>query len=471
MFWKRLSNVNATRTLVHHRHPARTLAFGFAVAILAGGLLLQLPACTRVPVGPSAAFFTATSAICVTGLTVVDTPATFTPLGQALILLMIQAGGLGYMTGATFLALVLRRQPSLHDRLILSDSLAQLTLRDTGRLVRTAVGFTLLVETVGAVLLTLRFAQDPGRSVPQALWLGVANSISAFCNADFGWLGVPGAPGTLGPYRSDMVVNLTIAALTIIGGLGFGVCQELLHRKRRPLSLQSRIVISVSGIMLAVGMLALLMIERTNSAVLGQLSLPEKVLVAFFHSAAIRTAGFSTVDFVALHPTTLLVLALLMFIGASPGGTGGGVKSTTVAVTLAAVWASLRGQPEAELFNRRIPQDLVYRALVLIFLSASVILVGTLALAVTEAGVLFGPGPGVLSGPEALARIQFEAVSAFATAGISAGVTPGLTEAGRIVVMVLMFVGRLGPVTLAMSWIGPTGRVLRQLPEERIPLG
>ncbi|HTE18112.1 MAG TPA: potassium transporter TrkG [Armatimonadota bacterium] len=458
--------------ILRPRNPARTLVLLFFLFIAVGTLLLRLPYSGRNgTIDWSTAAFTATSAVCVTGLTVVDTPAAFSPFGQGVILLLVQAGGLGYMTSSTLLALLLRRQPGLHDRLLLSDTLGQLTLRDTGRVVWGAVRFTLGVEAAGALILAARFAQEPGRDLGEAVWLGVCNAVSAFCNADFVWLGSSGTgahAGSLGRYRGDWVVNLTVMALVVIGGLGFVVCQELIrYRGKKPLSLLARLVLSWTGGLILFGAVVVLAAEWKNPGTLGPLPLHEKLLASLFHSITIRTAGFSTVDFGKLTSISLLLMGVLMFIGASPGGTGGGVKTTTFAVTVAAVWASLRGRSDVELFHRRVPPDTVYRALVLIFLSAAVIMTAIFILTLTE------PVPLIAAGfrENLFVRIQFEVFSAFGTAGISTGITPSLTGAGRLVIMALMLLGRLGPLTVATALATPGPALKRRYAEEKVPLG
>ena len=416
---------------------------------------------------PGVAFFTAASAVCVTGLTVVDTPGTFSPLGQGLILLLVQAGGLGYMTASTLMAALLRRQPGLQDRLLLRDALGEVTLADTVRLFQAAVRFTLAMEAAGALLLALRFAGDPGRSPGEALWLGLANSVSAFCNADFVWLGTAGSPGSLGPYVADPLVNLTLASLIVTGGLGFVVCHELAGlRSGRRLSLQAKVVLGMSAALILGGTLLVAAFEWSNPGTLGRLSPPHRVLAASFEAIAVRTAGFTTLDFSQLHVATLTTLTLLMFVGASQGGTGGGVKTTTLAVCLAAGAASLRRRPDVELLSRRVPAEVATRALVLVGASALAVEAASLGLLCTDGARL-----AALGVTDAFVRLRFEAVSAFATAGVSTGITPMLSDGGRLILMSLMFAGRLGLVTLASAALIGDTLVQRRWPEERIPLG
>jgi trk system potassium uptake protein len=457
-------------TAVHPRHPARTLVLLFLIAILVGGVLLELPISVRGErIDLVSAFFTATSAVCVTGLVVTDTGTTFSGFGQAVILLLIQVGALGYMTASTILFVLLGRQPDLYSRLLLRDTLGQVTLKDTRRLLFQAVRFTLTVEVIGAALLTARFAQEPGRALPDALWRGVFHAVSAFCNAGFDILGGDVEPfAGLTLYTGDWVVNLTVMALVIVGGLGFPVCEELLrYRRGRNLSLHSRLVLTMTGVLIGAGTAIFLLSEWTSQATLAPLPLHQKALVSLFQSVTTRTAGFSTVSFGDLRSITLLMLGLFMFIGGSPGGTAGGVKTTTFAVMYAAVLSAIRSRPDAELFERRIPTETIYRGLVVFFLSFAAVVTGMFILTFTEPGALLQAGFTA----NLFIQIQFEAISAFGTVGLSTGVTPFLTDNGRLAIMALMFVGRLGPVTVATALARPGPPPRRRLPEERVALG
>ena len=473
LLWHRTRFRPGNAAFIQSRHPARTLLLAFLLAICVGGLLLGLPICSReAPQSWSTAFFTATSAVCVTGLVVVDTATTWTPFGQLVILLLIQVGGLGYMLASTLLFLIFRRDPALHDRLLLRETFGQITLRDTLQLALRAVRFTLAVELIGAIILTAHFMGEPERGFGEALWRGVFHSVSAFCNAGFYLFGqdVPGVAGLV-VYQDDALVNFTVAALIIIGGLGFTVCQELWEFRRgtprRPLSLHTRIVLFMTFWLVVGGTIILLATEWSNPKTFGPLSLPLKMMAAFFQSVTTRTAGFNTVDFGQLRSITLLVMGIFMFIGASPGGTGGGVKTTTFAVTGAAVNATLHGRPDIEITNRRIPTEVVLRALMLIFLSFTVIVAGMFILTFTEPTTLIQAG----FRDNLFMKLQFEVLSAFGTVGVSTGITPHLTEAGRIVIMALMFIGRLGPTTVAMALSRRDAPPKHRMPSEKVSLG
>ncbi len=458
------------RRLNRVRNPARDLVALFFFLMLVGTGLLCLPVCARTGVADwSTALFTAASATCVTGLAVVDTAGYWSLTGQVVILLLIQAGGLGYMTASTFLTMVFRRQPDLNARLLLRETLGEVTLADTLRLFAGAVRFTLIAELLGALLLTARFAAEPGRSLPEALWRGVFHSVSAFCNAGFDLFGQDGHKvGSLGGYANDWPVNLTIAALFIIGGLGYPVCVELARRRgNRPFSLHTRLVLWASAALLLFGWITILVTEWSNPGTLQPMTLSEKLLAAFFQSATTRTAGFATVDFGSLRSITLLVMGFLMVIGASPGGTGGGIKTTSFAVSLIAMRASLRGRRDMEIFNRRIPTEQVLRTVLLIFLSMGILIGATLILVMTEPAVIAAGGIR----DNLFVRIQFEAMSALGTTGLSTGITPHLSLTGRLVIVALMFIGRIGPVTAATAWAAPRPDPPRRLPEERVALG
>jgi trk system potassium uptake protein TrkH len=325
------------------------------------------------------------------------------------------------------------------------------------------------VEAVGAVILTARFYQEAEHTLAEAAWRGIFHAVSAFCNAGFDILGRDVRSGSLIGYRDDLVVNFTVAALIIIGGLGFAVCQELIYERRRVhrMTLHSRIVLTMTFCLITLGTVSFLVTEWSNASTLAPLPLGNKLLVSFFQSVSFRTAGFATVDFANLRSITLLLGGILMFIGASPGGTGGGIKTTTFAAVLVAIKASLRGRRDAEIFNRRLDNDLVFRAMLLIFMAFGVIVAAIFALTFTEPDGLVQAGykNSIFVG------LQFEVLSASGTVGLSTGITPYLSEAGRIVVMALMFLGRLGPTTVAVAFAASEVRRKYRLPEEKVALG
>lgn len=421
----------------------------FAGAILFGTVLLRLPfAAGAGAVSLLEAFFTATSAVCVTGLTVVDTGTRFSPAGQVIILALIQAGGLGIMTYAVFVSLLLGRDVSFTDRRVIQDSLHHSPTPELVRLVRHVLVFTAGAEALGAGLLWLRFRQQlpPG----QAVWQGVFHAVSAFCNAGFSL-----QPDSLVRWRADLLVNAVVTGLILVGGLGFLVNMELrgqveaiLRRRRRPpMSLHARLVLVVTAVLLGLGTLAFLGLEGGN--LLEGLPPGERLLAAWFQAVTPRTAGFNTVDLSQATTATLFVTTLLMMVGASPGSTGGGVKTTTLGLITALLVARWRGRGRATVFKRTIPHAVMDRALSLALLAAVFVSLAVALLLVTEGHSV----PFDQTRPRFMALL-FEAVSAFGTVGLSTGVTTSLSSAGKLVLIVLMFVGRVGPLTLVLA-VGP----------------
>ncbi len=431
------------------------LLLSFAAAVAAGTLLLLLPASTRRPLGVIDALFTATSAVCVTGLAVVDTGSTFTPLGQALILVLIQAGGLGIMTFAVFFAVAVGgARPSFQERFVIEESLLHSPHADMARLLRRVLGFALGVEALGALALWPVFADRLGPG--HGLWAGVFHAVSAFCNAGFSLFA-----DSLTGYRGHAGVNLVITGLIVVGGLGFLVNLELgaqlrarlggraarAGRERRPLSLHAKLVLSVSAALLLLGALGCLALEHDN--LLRDLPWRERLLAAWFMAVTPRTAGFNTVDYGQASAATLFFTAMLMFVGASPGSTGGGIKTTTLGLLLALLRARRRGSPGVFAFSRALPRNVVERALSVSLLSAALIAGVLLLLLLAEQGQV-----AYSAARTPFLPLLFEAVSAFGTVGLSTGITPELSPAGRLLVVGLMFAGRVGPLTLALVGVG-----------------
>lgn len=443
-------------------HPAieQILVGSFALFILTGSLLLMQPvAHTGSRLGFVDALFTATSATCVTGLTVVDTGSDFSLLGQILILIMIQAGGLGIITFSTAFLYMLEGRLSIGSRDLLFETLAQGPVPNIRRLLKIVFTSTFIVEGIGAVILSLRFLQD--MPAGKAVYYGIFHSISAFCNAGFSLFS-----DSLVRYQGDAIINITIFSLIIIGGLGFIVIYELLHvrhKRFRFLSYHSKIVLSTSGLLILLGALLFYALEWKNT--LGSSPVHTKFLTSIFQSITTRTAGFNTVDFVHLTNPTLFIIICLMFIGASPSSCGGGIKVTTAAVLFAFLRARFHNQDQVNLYNRQVHSDSLSKAMSIGFFSMVLVILGTMLLLATElAGVAHTDSRGMFL------ELLFEATSAFGTVGLSVGITPTLSTAGRIIVAALMFVGRLGPLTVAMS-IGRKKRPGYNLAKERVLIG
>ncbi|WP_027092367.1 TrkH family potassium uptake protein [Cohnella thermotolerans] len=438
-----------------YESPPRILVLGFAVIILLGAQLLRLPvaSATGEPTRWIDALFTATSATCVTGLVTVDTGTHYSTFGQIVILALIQIGGLGFMTMATLFAFFLKRRISLKERLILQEALNQSSIEGIVRLVRRVAFYALTIEAAGALLFTLRFLFDmsPGRAV----YYGIFHAVSFFNNAGFD---IMGNFRSLTDYVGDPLVNIVTMLLIILGGLGFVVLSDLTdYRRTRRLSLHSKVVLSMTGFLILFGAVVIFAFEYTNPGTMGPLGLGEKVLAAFTQSVSPRTAGVNTLDMASLRQATQFFIVVLMFIGASPGSTGGGIKTTTFTALLGAVFAMIRGKEDVVLFRHRLAQERVYKALTVTLLSLTLVMIATMILSTTE--------------DHHFLQILFEVTSAFGTVGLTMGLTTQLTLTGKIIIILMMFIGRLGPLTLGYA-LGPKpGRVLYRHAEGKIIIG
>jgi trk system potassium uptake protein TrkH len=419
--------------------PAQVLVLSFSALIVSGTLLLRLPvSAARENLTILDALFTATSAVCVTGLIVVDTPNDLTVFGQLVVLALIQLGGLGYMAITTVVGVALGRQLSLHERLTLQEALNVQTMEGLARFVLTVLKLTLAFELTAAVILTARWAGEYG--LGQAAYYGLFHAISAFNNAGFALFS-----DSLIRFRGDWLVNIVITTLVICGGLGFVVLTEIGRvRTYRRFSTHTRLVITLTMAFIIVTTVLIWLIERNNPGTLQPLGVGEALLASYFQAVTPRTAGFNTLDIGAMQHASLFILILLMFIGAAPGGTGGGVKISTFSITVAVIWAMVRGTPEPTLLRRRVPPPLVARAF-------SICLIGFLALNIV-AGLLL-----VLERRELLPTL-FETTSAFGTVGLSMGeagapvsLVGHFSQAGKGLVIAMMFMGRIGPLTLAVA--------------------
>ncbi|MCB2186733.1 MAG: hypothetical protein KQJ78_09965 [Deltaproteobacteria bacterium] len=443
--------------------PARLLAGSFACLILAGAALLELPFCQAgAPVSRLDCLFTAASAVCVTGLITVDTARVWSGWGQLVIAGLIQLGGLGIMTFSVALLHLVGKKPSARSHHAIRGALGTVPAAELGRLTRDVLVYTVVLEAVGAGLLYLSFRRDfpPVEAAAQAAF----HAVSAFCNAGFSLFS-----NNLMNYRGDWLVNLVVMGLIVAGGLGFLVLRELRAQfapggaRRRRLSLHTRLVLFTSSGLIVVGWLVLMFLEHAYG---GGRVWGGSPWAALFLAITPRTAGFNTVDLNQLSNASLLVLMLLMFVGASPGSTGGGVKTTTVACLWGMAWTRLRGRPGAVLWRRSISPEQLGQALTLMLVT----------LAALVAGVLFMVSFG-LSGPDEghmrqdFLALAFETASALGTVGLSLGVTPLLTPAGKLVLIAWMFLGRLGPLTLIFSLTQRLEHPGHRPVEERISLG
>jgi len=442
--------------------PAQLLSLHIAGLIVGGGVLLSLPAsaATGQALSPLNAFFTSTSAVCVTGLTVLDTPVDLSLFGQAVLLLLIQAGGLGYMTVSSVIMVAFGRRVSMHERATLADALNVTSMEDLLRFAGTVAKLTFAIEGIGAAVLGARFALDVGWA--KGLWLGLFHSVSAFNNAGFALFS-----DNLMPYRGDVIVNLAVTTLIVAGGLGFFVLSGVLRLRPRTavrVSLQTKLVLVSTGVLIAAGTVAVLGLEWTNPKTLGPLGAGEKVLAAYFQAVTTRTAGFNTIGIGDMTEPALFLMVLLMFIGASPGGTGGGVKTTTFGVIVASMVATVRGHRDTVIFRRRIPAEVVSRAFAVS--------------AIAFLGLVGVTGFLLLAEHRSLLPTMFETTSAFGTVGLSMG-EPGSVlslvglfgPAGKLLVMFMMFMGRVGPLTLAVALAGSASPDGLRYPEGRVSIG
>ena len=421
------------RSALALRHPAQYVAFAFVVASLVGAILLMLPAASSDPGSTSAldALFTATSAVCVTGLVVVDTGQHWTTFGQWLILGLIQVGGLGIMTLSSLIVFVIARRLGLRQRVIAAAETHSMNLGDVRRLLVGVVQLSFGVEAVAAAALFLRFWIGHDEAVGRAAFLGVFHSVSAFNNAGFSVFG----DNMVGLNR-DPFVLLVLAATVVVGGLGFLVWVQVARNVRSPRrwNLHAKLTIVTTVFLILAGWVLLAWFEWTNTRTLGPMSTPDALVNALFHSVVPRTAGFNSIDVAGMREPSRLVTEILMFIGGGSSSTAGGIKVTTFALLGWVMWAEVRGDPDVVVFERRIPHDIQRQAVTVALTVLGVVMVATMTLMATSG----------------LPRedLQFEAVSAIATVGLSTGVTPSLSSVSQLVVIALMILGRVGPPTL-----------------------
>lgn len=447
---------------------SQIMALGFALAILTGGVLLSLPVCNADGqwLNFADALFTACSSVCVTGLVTIVPAAQFTLPGKLILLILIQLGGLGIIVCTMGAFLILRKQITIRSRVMIQDSFDLHTMSGIVVMLRYVIRGTFFVEGLGALLYSFQFVPQFG--LLRGIWYSVFHSVSAFCNAGIDLLGAD----SLQQYQTNPYMNLVTAALIIVSGLGFMVWRNLaqavkhvIRRERtvkeaiRRLKLHTKLAVLMTLGLILTGMVGIFLMEYNNPETLGPLSLGQKWTASFFQSVTTRTAGFFTIPQDCFRPESQLLSCMLMFIGGSPGGTAGGVKTTTVAILFANCWSVLKGSEDAECFRRKILAENVRTGFSVVTVALFVVLTGTMAILILE--------------DTGLIQALYEVVSAVGTVGLTAGLTPVLSLGGKLVIMLLMYMGRLGPVTLALLFaakIGKNGRG-RRLPEERIMVG
>ena len=441
---------------------SRSICLGFMAVISIGALLLMLPISTSSGQwnDPIVALFTSTSAVCVTGHVVVDTATYFSRFGQLAIVLLIQVGGLGYMTVTTFLLLLLGRRFGLKDKVAIQQALDRRSLQGSIQILKSIVATTLIFELTGAFLLLIVFVPDVGWS--RGLWFALFHSVSAWNNAGFGLFS-----DNLVGYQGSWLLNAVITGLIVFGGIGYEVILEFYIRVRERVqrrrmktarSLNFQVAVSTTLFLLLGGTIAIWAIEIRNTKTLGSLALPQQLLAAWFQAVTSRTAGFNTIDQAQMTTAGLFVTIALMLVGGSPGGTAGGIKTTTARLLASCTYAILRGKESVTLYRRQVPNSLLLKAIAVTFGSLLTVIFATMAIALADPKLDF-------------IRILFEVVSAFATVGLSTGITAGLTPFSKLVLIATMYIGRVGILLLIAALLGDPKSSTVDYPEESLLVG
>lgn len=420
--------------------PAQYITLGFLIIILFGGFILYLPFSYTQDSNPTIidTIFTAASAVCVTGLVTLDTATTWTFFGQLWILCLIQIGGIGFVTIITVIFIYLKKKVSLPSKIIARDSLSQDNFGNIGNVIKKVVKVTLLIELIGAFALSIYFI--PNYGFIEGLWSSIFHSISAFCNAGFDLMGSrTGEFSSLTSFTSNIYVNSVISLLIILGGLGFLTITEVFEKRRiKSLSLHSKIVLSTTITLILIGAIAIFILEYSNSETLGNLSLIDKITASVFQSVTIRTAGFNTINLSLLRVPTVVTIVFLMLIGASPASTGGGIKTTTFFTCMLFIKDTIFNNEEHNTFGRRIPKTTVNKALATGLLAVLLSVLLIILLSAFEPNLT-------------LTQVTFEIVSALATVGVSLGATPTLSVTSKMLLIMTMFLGRVGYITVLIA--------------------
>lgn len=440
--------------------PFKILAIGFATVIFTGATLLSLPISSVS--GQFTSFldtiFTATSAVCVTGLVVLDTGLYWSTFGQLVIMILIEIGGLGFMAMSTIFAILVGKKITLKERLVMQEAYNTFNLQGVISHVRYMLLFTFSVQGLAAIILMTQFI--PMYGVGKGIYFGIFHAISAFCNAGFDLLGNFTSVTVI---NTNVVVLMTLAMLINIGGLGYMVWREIFsgitHRKmKNALSLHSKVVITISLILVFGGTLVFLIFEWNNPATMQGMSFPHKLVNSFFSSTTPRTAGFNSISNSEMSPAGKLVTMAFMFIGGSPGSTAGGVKTSTLGILIFTLISVLRGRDETEVFGRHLSQSTVYRAVAVFLMGIVIVVLGVTVLSINEVGATFE-------------QILYEVLSAFGTVGLTEGITPGLTAVSKITLSTIMYLGRVGPLTVMLALAGQKQKVNIKYPEGKLLIG
>lgn len=411
------------------------MALGFLSLILIGSILLNLPIASSSgsSIGYVNSLFTSASAVCVTGLTVLNTAKDFTPFGQVIIITLIQFGGLGIMTLATVGYIIMGKKISFKERLMIKEQLNTESIQGIVKLTKKVIGYTFFLEMMGSLLLALRFV--PMFGFEKGLAFSIFHSISAYCNAGFDIFG-----DSLIIFQNDYYVLLILSLLIILGGLGFTVYADLLAKdKLRKLTLHSKVVLIMTGSLLIIGTLSFLLFESSNPGTLGSMNFPSRLANSFFQSVSPRTAGFYSVDMSKIRETTIFSTIMLMFIGGSPGSTAGGIKTTTFACLLLTTISVVKGEEDVNCLNRRLPFETIKRAVSIFLIGLAIVFSTAIILTITDSSLKF-------------INLLFESTSAFGTVGLTTGITDKLSTLGRLVITLTMYIGRVGPLTMAYAF-------------------
>ncbi|SHK23015.1 trk system potassium uptake protein TrkH [Hathewaya proteolytica DSM 3090] len=437
--------------------PVQILAIGFALVILIGAIILTLPISSAANKATNFVdcLFTSTSSVCVTGLITKDTATYWSTFGQCVIIILIQVGGLGFMSFATLVFMLVGKKITLKERLVMQEAMNSLTLQGLVKMTKYILIFTFSIEGIGVMILATQFIPDFG--LGKGIAYSVFHAISAFCNAGFDLMG---NFSSLTSYYDNSVVIMTISFLIISGGLGFYVWNELYHhRESSRFTLHTKLVLITTFILIVGGAIFMFVFERNNVQTLGPMNIKDKVVNATFASVSPRTAGFNSIALDKMTVGGKFLTTVLMFIGGSPGSTAGGIKTTTLIVLIFAMISTIRCREDVEICHKRITKDIVYKAILVAIMSFLLIISATFALAITEHGFN-------------LEQIVFEVVSAFGTVGLTLGITPELSSMGKIVIAICMYFGRLGPLTIILAFSSRRsikGKI--KYPEEKILVG
>ena len=432
------------------------LAIGFALVILVGGTILSLPISSVNGENTNFldAIFTSTSAVCVTGLITLDTGTHWNAFGQTIIIILIEIGGLGFMSLTTFVAILLGKKITLRDRLLMQEAMNTFNIEGLVRMVKYVLGFTFTVQFFGALLLSTQFIPEYG--FKKGILYSLFHSASAFCNAGFDLFG---HFNSLVNYSNNSIVLLTISGLIIIGGLGFTVILEIYNYKgTKKLSVNSKLVLLITTCLVFGGMIIMFILEYNNPNTIGDMGFKDKLLNSFFASVSPRTAGFNSVSTDDMTMAGKFTTILLMFIGGSPGSTAGGLKTTTFGVLILTVISILKGREDTEVFERRFSKETVYKAIALFSIGMILVIIVTMVLSITESNQSF-------------INLLYEATSAFGTVGLTTGVTQELSSIGKVVIMITMYFGRVGPLTVILALVNRRKKKGYKYPEGKILIG